>query len=143
VCGRYYSLFDKQQAAEHFHVRRTADNVGIIAPNYNVAPGDLQPVIRRSRDGIDDRGGDPRPRWTYFTVGTSMLNLTAKVRRDISSDLHTTRNAFKVAEKHGIPDETLASPRELRSQRACREKGALPVRFGFKFCRQVIKQLAR
>ena len=49
MCGRYYSLFDKQQMAEHFHVRRTADNVGIIAPNYNVAPGDPQPVIRRSR----------------------------------------------------------------------------------------------
>jgi hypothetical protein len=50
VCGRYYSLFDKQQVAEHFHVRRTADNVGIIAPNYNMAPGDFQPVIRRHRD---------------------------------------------------------------------------------------------
>jgi putative SOS response-associated peptidase YedK len=49
MCGRYYSLFDKQQVAEHFHVCRTADNVGIIAPNYNVAPGDPQPVIRRSR----------------------------------------------------------------------------------------------
>jgi hypothetical protein len=31
VCGRYYSLFDKQQVAEHFHVRCIADNVGIIA----------------------------------------------------------------------------------------------------------------
>jgi putative SOS response-associated peptidase YedK len=50
VCGRYYSLFDKQQAAEHFHVRRIAENVGPIAPNYNVAPGDFQPVIRRSRE---------------------------------------------------------------------------------------------
>jgi putative SOS response-associated peptidase YedK len=50
MCGRYYSLFDKQQVADHFHVRRTADNVGIIAPNYNVAPGDPQPVIRRSRE---------------------------------------------------------------------------------------------
>jgi putative SOS response-associated peptidase YedK len=50
VCGRYYSLFDKQQIAEHFHVRRTGDNVGIIAPNYNAAPGDFHPVIRRSRD---------------------------------------------------------------------------------------------
>jgi putative SOS response-associated peptidase YedK len=50
MCGRYYSLFDKQQVAEHFHVRHTADNVGIIAPNYNVAPGDPQPVIRRNRD---------------------------------------------------------------------------------------------
>jgi putative SOS response-associated peptidase YedK len=50
VCGRYYSLFDKQQVAQHFHVRHTADNVGIIAPNYNVAPGDPQPVIRCSRE---------------------------------------------------------------------------------------------
>jgi putative SOS response-associated peptidase YedK len=50
MCGRYYSLFDKQQVAEHFHVRRTADNVGIIVPNWNVAPGDPQPVIRRSRE---------------------------------------------------------------------------------------------
>jgi putative SOS response-associated peptidase YedK len=50
MCGRYYSLFDKQQVAEHFDVRHTADNVDIIAPNYNVAPGDFQPVIRRSRD---------------------------------------------------------------------------------------------
>jgi hypothetical protein len=39
MCGRYYSLFDKQQAAKHFHVRRIADNVGIIAPSWNVAPG--------------------------------------------------------------------------------------------------------
>jgi len=23
MCGRYYSLFDKQQVAKHFHVRRT------------------------------------------------------------------------------------------------------------------------
>jgi putative SOS response-associated peptidase YedK len=49
VAHHYYSLFDKQQVAEHFHVRHTAYNVGIIAPNYNVAPGDPQPVIRRSR----------------------------------------------------------------------------------------------
>jgi hypothetical protein len=39
MCGRYYSIFDKRQVAEHFHVRRSADNVGIIAPNWNVAPG--------------------------------------------------------------------------------------------------------
>jgi hypothetical protein len=36
MCGRYYSLFNKQQVAEHFHVRRISDNVGIIAPNYNI-----------------------------------------------------------------------------------------------------------
>jgi putative SOS response-associated peptidase YedK len=38
MCGRYYSLFDKQQIAEQFHVRRTSDSAGPIAPNYNVAP---------------------------------------------------------------------------------------------------------
>ena len=50
MCGRYYRLFDKQQIAEHFHARHTADNVVIIAPNYNVAPGDPQSVIRCSRE---------------------------------------------------------------------------------------------
>jgi len=50
MCGRYYSLFDKQQIAEHFHVRRIRSDAELIAPNYNVAPGDPQPVIRRSRE---------------------------------------------------------------------------------------------
>jgi hypothetical protein len=40
-------------------------------------------------------------------VGTSVLNMTAKLRRDIFSDLHTTRNAVKVAEKHGISKATV------------------------------------
>jgi putative SOS response-associated peptidase YedK len=44
MCGRYYSLFDKQQVAEHFHVRKTRSDVGIIAPNYNIAPDTFQPV---------------------------------------------------------------------------------------------------
>jgi putative SOS response-associated peptidase YedK len=43
---------------KHFHVRHTADNVGIIAPNYNVAPADPQPVIRRSRDTGERELGD-------------------------------------------------------------------------------------
>jgi putative SOS response-associated peptidase YedK len=50
MCGRYYSLFDKQQVAGHFHVRHTPDNFGPIAPNYNIAPETFQPVIRKSRD---------------------------------------------------------------------------------------------
>jgi putative SOS response-associated peptidase YedK len=50
MCGRYYSLFDKQQVAEHFHVRRIRSDAELIAPNYNVAPGDPQPVIRCSRE---------------------------------------------------------------------------------------------
>jgi hypothetical protein len=42
LCGEpsvrpLYSLFDKQQVAEHFHAP-PADNVGPIARNYNVAP---------------------------------------------------------------------------------------------------------
>jgi hypothetical protein len=39
--------------------------------------------------------------------GTIVLNMTARVRRDVFSDLHTTRNAFKVAEKHGISKATV------------------------------------
>jgi hypothetical protein len=31
-------------------VRRIAENVGIIAPNWNVVPGDFQPAIRRSHE---------------------------------------------------------------------------------------------
>jgi putative SOS response-associated peptidase YedK len=50
MCGRYYSLFDKQQVAEYFHVRRTPDNFGPIAPNYNIAPETFQPVIRKSHE---------------------------------------------------------------------------------------------
>jgi hypothetical protein len=34
MCGRYYSLFDKQPAAEYFHVRHIANGVGPSAPNY-------------------------------------------------------------------------------------------------------------
>jgi hypothetical protein len=37
MCGRYYSLFDKQHVAEHFHVRRAADNVGIVGLRYEDA----------------------------------------------------------------------------------------------------------
>jgi hypothetical protein len=33
MCGRNYSVFDKEQAAEHFHVRRIVNGVGPIAPN--------------------------------------------------------------------------------------------------------------
>jgi hypothetical protein len=50
VCSRYYSLFDKQQVAEHFHARWTSDGFGPIVPNYNIAPDTFQPVIRRSRE---------------------------------------------------------------------------------------------
>jgi putative SOS response-associated peptidase YedK len=49
MCGRYYSLFDKQQVAEHFHVKRV-EIPGPIAPNWNVAPDTFQPVIRRSHE---------------------------------------------------------------------------------------------
>jgi putative SOS response-associated peptidase YedK len=50
MCGRYYSLFDKQQVAEHFHVHPSRRDSSPIAPNYNVAPDTFQPVIRCSRE---------------------------------------------------------------------------------------------
>jgi putative SOS response-associated peptidase YedK len=41
MCGRYHSLFDKQQIAGHLHVRRTAHNTG---------PDTFRPVIRRRHE---------------------------------------------------------------------------------------------
>jgi putative SOS response-associated peptidase YedK len=61
MCGRYYSLFDKQQAAEHFHVKRKWEGVN-TPPNYNITPDTFQPVIRLNhetgeREIVDMRWG--------------------------------------------------------------------------------------
>jgi hypothetical protein len=37
MCRRCDSFFDKQQVAQDFHVRHR-ENVGPIAPDYNIAP---------------------------------------------------------------------------------------------------------
>jgi hypothetical protein len=50
--------FCSNSSRSGFHARRTTDNVGPIAPNYNVAPGDFHPVIRRSRDTGEREPGD-------------------------------------------------------------------------------------
>jgi putative SOS response-associated peptidase YedK len=50
MCGRYYSLFDKQQVAQHFHVHGNLKDVVFPGPDYNVTPDSMQPVIRRNRE---------------------------------------------------------------------------------------------
>jgi putative SOS response-associated peptidase YedK len=50
MCGRYYSLFDKQQIAQHFHVHGNLKDVVFPGPDYNVTPDSMQPVIRRNRE---------------------------------------------------------------------------------------------
>ena len=50
MCGRYYSLFDKQQIAQHFHVHGNLKDVVFPGPDYNVTPDSMQPVICRNRE---------------------------------------------------------------------------------------------
>jgi putative SOS response-associated peptidase YedK len=47
MCGRYYRQSDKQKIAETFHVTKWAPDVH-LAPDYNIAPSTLQPIIRSS-----------------------------------------------------------------------------------------------
>jgi putative SOS response-associated peptidase YedK len=47
MCGRYYRHSDKQKIAESFHVSRWAPDVH-LAPDFNIAPSTLQPIIRSS-----------------------------------------------------------------------------------------------
>jgi len=47
MCGRYYRQSDKQKIAESFRVTKWAPDVH-LAPDYNIAPSTLQPIIRSS-----------------------------------------------------------------------------------------------
>jgi putative SOS response-associated peptidase YedK len=49
MCGRYYRHSDKQKIAETFHVTKWAPDVH-LAPDYNIAPSTLQPIIRSSSE---------------------------------------------------------------------------------------------
>ena len=49
MCGRYLRKGDKQKIADAFHVRGTPASL-VIAPDYNVAPTSMQPVIRLNRE---------------------------------------------------------------------------------------------
>jgi putative SOS response-associated peptidase YedK len=47
MCGRYYRQSDKQEISETFHVTRWAPD-SHLAPDYNIAPSTLKPIIRSS-----------------------------------------------------------------------------------------------
>lgn len=49
MCGRYLRKGDKQKIAEAFHVRDVPASL-VVAPDYNVAPTSMQPVIRLNRE---------------------------------------------------------------------------------------------
>ena len=49
MCGRYLRKGDKQKLAEAFHVRDAPASL-VVAPDYNVAPTSMQPVIRLNRE---------------------------------------------------------------------------------------------
>jgi hypothetical protein len=50
VCGRYYSLFDKQQVAPAFPMSVAILKTLSPGPDYSVTPDTMQPVIRRNRE---------------------------------------------------------------------------------------------
>lgn len=53
MCGRYQSRYVKQRLAEEFHLRNLEELTTELAPNYNVAPTTMQPVIVEDRDTGD------------------------------------------------------------------------------------------
>jgi hypothetical protein len=51
MCGRYYSLLDKQQVAESiFHVRGNLKNSFFLVQTTNVTPDSMRPVICHNRE---------------------------------------------------------------------------------------------
>jgi putative SOS response-associated peptidase YedK len=50
MCGRYGRRADKQRIAEAFQIRPENVFEDDLAPSYNVAPTDVQPVVRLTRD---------------------------------------------------------------------------------------------
>jgi len=52
MCGRYGRRADKQRIAEWMQARNTnVFDETYLAPSYNVAPTDFQPIVRLDRDG--------------------------------------------------------------------------------------------
>jgi putative SOS response-associated peptidase YedK len=52
MCGRYGRRADKQRIAEWMQAHNTSVfDETYLAPSYNVAPTDSQPIVRLDRDG--------------------------------------------------------------------------------------------
>ena len=52
MCGRYGRRADKQRIAEWMQTHNTnVFDETYLAPSYNVAPTDFQPIVRLDRDG--------------------------------------------------------------------------------------------
>jgi len=50
MCGRYGRRADKQYIAEHYRVRDWEDHGLHFAPSYNIAPTDMQPIVRLNHE---------------------------------------------------------------------------------------------
>src|ERR1700683_1722235 len=68
MCGRYYRQSDKQKIAESFRVTKWAPDVH-LAPDYNIAPSTLQPIIRSSPEGGERQIGLMRWRLIPAKIG--------------------------------------------------------------------------
>lgn len=50
MCGRYQGRYIKQRLAEEFHLRNLQEMTTELAPNFNIAPSTMQPVILEPKD---------------------------------------------------------------------------------------------
>jgi putative SOS response-associated peptidase YedK len=73
MCGRYYRQSDKQKIAETFQIERWAPDVH-LAPDYNIAPPTLQPIIRSSPE--DDEREIVLMRWGLIPAKCANMNRT-------------------------------------------------------------------
>src|SRR6266568_2838002 len=96
MCGRYCRRADKQRIAEWMQTHNTnVFDETYLAPSYNVAPTDLQPIVRLDRDGQREltimRWGLV-PYWAKDSkIGFSTINA--------KSETVTTSPAFREAMK--------------------------------------------
>jgi len=97
MCGRYGRRADKQRIAEWMQTHNTnVFDETYLAPSYNVAPTDFQPIVRLDRDGQREltimRWGLV-PYWAKDSkIGFSTINA--------KSETVTTSPAFREAMKH-------------------------------------------
>jgi putative SOS response-associated peptidase YedK len=94
MCGRYGRRADKQRIAEAFRIRSENVFEDDLAPSYNVAPTDVQPVVRLTGDSGERELTLMRwgliPWWAKDSkVGFSAINAKAETL--------TTSRAFREA----------------------------------------------
>ena len=76
MCGRYANFKSKKELETHFHVE--SDNESLFTPNFNVAPGSVNPVFlqpKPDKKGIGSLRWGLVPEWaTDPAIGFKMIN---------------------------------------------------------------------